>query len=48
MGEIKVLNASGDESIEWDPADDESVKAAKKRWAELKKDGYEFFEAEVK
>lgn len=44
MGEIAVLNQSGDEKIEWNPADEESTSKAKQKFDDLKAKGYEFFE----
>jgi hypothetical protein len=44
MGEMTVLNQSGDITIQWDPDDAESVEKAKAEWDRLKADGYEFFE----
>lgn len=44
MGEITVLNARGDERIEWDPNDKEQVATAKKKFKELKDEGYNFYE----
>lgn len=46
MGEITVLNKMGDEKLEWDPNDKEAVKAAKKEFNRLKKEGYNFYEVE--
>lgn len=46
MGQLVVLNASGDETLEWDPADKDSVKKAKAEYDRLKKDGFEFFTVE--
>lgn len=46
MGEIRVLNERGDESIAWDPADKEQVASAKKDFARLKKEGYRFYRVE--
>lgn len=46
MGIIRVLNSHGDETIEWDPDDKDSVKAAYKSYEKLKKDGFEFFTVE--
>lgn len=44
MGELRVLNKSGDIKVEWDPKDAASVANAKVEWDRLKADGYEFFE----
>lgn len=44
MGEMTVLDQSGDITIEWDPDNSESVEKAKAEWDRLKADGYEFFE----
>lgn len=44
MGELRVLNRSGDVTIEWRPDDKESVEQAKEEWKGLKEAGYEFFE----
>lgn len=44
MGVIRILNEHGDETLEWDPADDSAVKEAHKKFKALKKDGYEFYE----
>jgi hypothetical protein len=46
MGEIRVLNESGDESIAWDPADSEQVAKAKAEFDRLKGDGYRFYAVE--
>lgn len=43
--QIIVLNQSGDETISWDPEDTAAVETAKKKWDELKKAGYRFYEA---
>lgn len=44
MGELRIMTAQGDETLRWDPDDSEQVKEAKKRFAELKKDGFEAYE----
>lgn len=44
MGEIVILNQHGDIKVEWDPADADSVANAKKEFARLKADGYNFYE----
>lgn len=46
MGKITVLNRKGDEAIEWDPNDEESVEAARAQFNELKEQGYSFFHEE--
>lgn len=48
MGRMRVMSKAGDISVTWDPEDEESVKKAKAEYDRLKKDGYEFFEAEKK
>lgn len=49
MGEMRVLNQSGDITVIWDEDDQESVDKAKAEYDRLKKDGYEFYEvAEAK
>lgn len=44
MGVMNVICASGDEVVEWDPDDSESVQKAKRKWDRLKAEGHEFFE----
>lgn len=44
MGEMRVMDQSGDEKIEWDPADKESTDKAKSKFDDLKKKGYDFYE----
>lgn len=44
MGVMQVICAAGDEVIEWDPNDNESVQRAKAEWDRLKKEGFEFYE----
>lgn len=44
MGQIRVLTSGGDETIEWDPADDESSQAAHRQFDELKEKGYRAYE----
>jgi hypothetical protein len=46
MGEMRILTAEGDETLEWDPDDKESVKKASDRFLRLRKEGYEFFTVE--
>lgn len=49
MNEMRVMNQSGDEKIEWDPDDPKSTAKAEKAFEKLKKKGYDFFEvAETK
>lgn len=45
MGVMNVICAAGDEVIEWDPNDNESVLKAKAEWDRLKDEGYEFYES---
>lgn len=44
MGEIRVLNQQGDETLTWDPDNAESVDRAKAEFDRLKGEGYEFFD----
>lgn len=46
MGVMTVLNRRGDEKFEWDPADKASTADAKKRFADLKEQGYNFYAVE--
>lgn len=46
MGELQTLQAE-DQTIEWDPADEQSVHRAHGAFDALKKAGFEFFEAET-
>lgn len=46
MGRITILNRKGDEPLEWDPNDPDSVEAAQTRFNELKEQGYAFFAGE--
>ena len=43
MGELIVLDQSGDIRVEWDPADPASVERARGEWASLKEAGMEFY-----
>lgn len=43
---MRILTQHGDEPLEWDPADKASVAAARKKFDELKKDGYRFYEVQ--
>lgn len=45
MGELRVLNKTGDIVVEWDPETPESIKNAEEEWKRLKREGYRFFEA---
>lgn len=44
MGEMRVLNDTGDVTVSWDPDDAESVGKAEQEFARLKADGYAFYE----
>lgn len=44
MGELRILNASGDEQLEWDPSDDKATKEAHERFKALRKEGYDAYE----
>lgn len=46
MGEMRILTAEGDETLEWDPADKASTAKAAAKFLKLRKDGYEFFTVE--
>jgi hypothetical protein len=46
MGELRILNQRGDETIAWDPGNAKEVRAAKERFDALKKDGFEFYTVE--
>lgn len=48
MGQINVLNEKGDQTIEWQPDNTESVAKAQGAFDALKKEGYEFYESETK
>lgn len=43
MGEMKIMDRSGDVTIQWDVTDGESTAKAKKEWDALKASGFEFF-----
>lgn len=42
MGQMRIGTGPG-ESVEWDPRDKDSVAAAYRVWARLRREGYEFF-----
>jgi len=44
MGQMRVLDGTGDSQIEWDPTDKASTEKAKEEFDRLKGEGYEFFE----
>lgn len=44
MGELVVLNETGDVKVEWDPADAESTAKAKAEFERLQGEGYLFYE----
>lgn len=44
MGEMRVLNRTGDVKVEWDPADAESTARAKAEFKRLQGEGYLFYE----
>ena len=45
MGVVIVLCKQGDRIVEWDANDREAVDKAKAEWADLKGQGYEFYES---
>lgn len=45
MGEIRILNQNGDETLDWNAGDAKSVDAARARFDELKERGYNFYES---
>lgn len=44
MGELTILDKTGDIRVEWDPDDAESTAKAKAEYDRLKQDGYNFYE----
>ena len=42
-GEIRIFDASGDDTIYWDPQDDKSVENARKKFDKYVKKGYRVF-----
>lgn len=44
MGSMTILNRTGDETLEWDPAHQESIDTAQAKFDDLKKQGYNFYE----
>lgn len=47
MGQMRVIDQTGDTTIEWDPSDKESTEKAKEQFKKLKDEGYEFFEVKT-
>lgn len=45
MHRMQILDTTGDETVEWNPEDTESVTAAQSRFDDLKAKGYRFYEA---
>jgi predicted helicase len=46
MGSITILNRTGDERIDWDPADPDEVRKAAAEFERLKGEGYNFYAVE--
>lgn len=44
MGEMNILDSSGDTKVMWDPDNEDEVDAAKAQFNSLKKKGYTAFE----
>lgn len=47
MGTLTILDDKGDTKLTWEPNDPDSVKEAKKRFDDLKKQGYSAFAVET-
>lgn len=47
MGTLTILDSKGDTKLTWEPNDPDSVKEAKKRFDDLKKQGYSAFAVET-
>lgn len=45
MGNMRILNQRGDETLDWNAGDPASVEEARKRFDELKEQGYNFYES---
>lgn len=45
MGELCIMGAAGDESVEWDPSDEASTSKARETFDRLKAAGYKAYEA---
>jgi hypothetical protein len=47
VGTMAVLDKTGDERLEWDPENEEEVAGARKRFADLKAQGYRAYRVAV-
>lgn len=44
MGEMSILSSNGDDKIEWDANNEHEIEIARKKFSELKEEGYTFYE----